>query len=156
MNLNPGSKSQSVVELNIDSKPSDSQFSCLLNHRLFFFFFLSLFGKGHKLSSPLIDSKGLNYAVGFREYSTLIRLQPRQTTTLRLERIMVLINSYSFTLLMRNLRPRGVLCLAQFTASWTEADIRNQAFLLPVQYFFMRLLSLCYWIFFSSLCINSW
>ena len=147
-----------MVELNIDSKPSDSQFSCLLNHRLFFLFFVlfcfvffnSLFGKGHKLSSPLKDSKGLNYAVGFREYPTLIRLQPRQTITLRLERIVVLINSYSFTLLMRNLRPRGVLCLAEFTASWAEADIRNQAFLLPVQYFIMRLLGICYWIFFFS------
>ena len=149
-----------MVELNIDSKPSDSQFSCLLNHKLFFcfvLFFNSLFGKGHKLSSPLKDSKGLNYALGFREYPTLIRLQPRQTITLRLERIVVLINSYSFTLVMRNLRPRGVLCLAEFTASWAEADIRNQAFLLPVQYFIMRLLGICYWIFFfSRLCINSW
>lgn len=65
---------------------------------------------------------------------------------------MVLINSYSFILLMNNLRPRGVLCLAQFIASWTEADIRSQACLLPVQYFFMRLLSLCYWIFFQPVC----
>ena len=137
------------MNLNIDS---DSQSSCLLNHSLFFFFLNSPFGKGFKLSSPLIDSKGLNYAVGFREYSPLTRLQPQQTVTLRLERIIMLINSYSFTLLMRNLRPRGVLCLAQFTASWTRADIRNQPFLLPVQHFFMRLLSLCYWIF-SPACV---
>ena len=134
------------MNLNIDS---DSQSSCLLNHSLFFLL-NSPFAKGLKLSSPLIDSKGLNYAVGFREYSPLTRLQPQQTITLRLERIILLINS--FTLLMRNLRPRGILCLAQFTASWTRAGIRNQAFLLPVQHFFMRLLSLCYWIF-SPACV---